>query len=127
MGLGVEIRDFFRELFGSRLVERLEIDLLHLRQDFESRLHDKENAIAGLRSEKAVLEAKIMLYEQSIMPTASRLGADIVAHQKPKKPNFGVNFKQPPPTKTRWQQVQEDHNKQLAEDAQREQEAAQSA
>lgn len=117
MGLGLEIRQFFRDLFGSRLVERLEEDLLRVRQDFEERLQDKELVITTLRSEKTEMQAKILLYERSIMPTASKLGAEIVAHQKPKAPNWGVDFKQPPPMKTRWQQVQEDHEKNLREEA----------
>lgn len=113
MGLGADIRQFFRELFGSRLVERLEEDLLRVRQDFEERLQDKELIITTLRAEKAEMQGKIILYERSIMPTASRAGADIVAQQKPRTPNFGLDFKQPPPVKTRWQAVQEEHEESL--------------
>lgn len=120
MGLGGEIRDFFRQLFGSRLVERLEEDLLRLRNDMDERLKDKEDIITNLRAEKAEMQGKIILYERSIMPTASRAGADIVAHQKPTKPNWSADFKQPPPVKSRWQLVQEEHDKRLAEEAEEE-------
>lgn len=119
MGFGGEIRNFLRELFGSRLVERLEEDLLRLRSDYEFRLKDKDEIIATLRTEKAEMQGKIITYERSIMPLSSRAGADIVASQKPKQPNFGgVDFKTLPPVKTRWQQVVDEHNKQLAEEAQ---------
>lgn len=120
MGLGADIRQFLRDLFGSRLVERLEEDLLRVRQDFEERLQDKELLITTLRTEKAEMHAKIILYERSIMPTASRAGAEIIATQKPKTPSFALDFKQPPPVLTRWQQVQADHNKNLALEAEEE-------
>lgn len=120
MGLGLEIRQFFRDLFGSRLVERLEEDLLRVRQDFEDRLQDKELVITTLRTEKAEMQAKIVLYERSIMPTASRAGAEIVAHQKPTKPNWSLDFKQPPPVKTRWQVVQDNHEEELRKAAEEE-------
>lgn len=108
------IRKFFRELFGSRLVERLEEDLLRLRNDMDQRLLDKDEIITNLRAEKTEMQGKIILYERSIMPTSSRAGADIVARQKPKQPNWSADFKQPPPVKTRWQLVQEEHDKRLA-------------
>jgi|SRR5271154_4080756 len=108
---GFTIRQFFRELFGSRLTERLEEDLLRLRSDMEQRIQDKDNLIADLRGDRAVLLAKIATYEMTIMPHASRMGSEIVAYQKPTKPNFApVDIPQP---KTRWEMVQEEHNKKI--------------
>lgn len=110
--LGKRIRQFFRDLLGSRVSEHLEVELLRLRQDFEARLNDKDVMIASLREEKALLMSKVTTYEMTIMPYSSRAGAEVVAYQKPLKPNF--NFTELPPVKSRWQQVQEEHEKELA-------------
>jgi len=110
--LGKRIRQFFRDLFGSRVSEHLELELLRLRQDYEARLQDKDVMIASLREEKALLMSKITVYEMTIMPHASRTGAEVVAYQKPTKPNF--SFVDLPAPKSRWQQVQEDHEKEMA-------------
>ena len=117
--MGSKIRQFLRDLFGSRLVERLEEDLLRTRSDFESRLLDKDQIIADLRSERAVLLGKINVYEMTLMPRASRAGADLVAAVNPKKPNFGIDFSSPP-TMTRWQKVVAEHEAQLAKEAEEE-------
>jgi hypothetical protein len=114
--LGACIRRFFREFLGSRLVERLELDLAHLRNDFDQRLHDKDLIIASLREEKAQLNAKIIVYENTVMAHSSKLGAEVVAYQKPApaKPNF--SFVDMPPTKSRWQQVQDEHDARIAKE-----------
>jgi hypothetical protein len=112
--LGKRIRQFFRDLFGSRVTEHLEVALVQLRQDFERRLQDKDVMVSSLREEKAMLMSKITLYELTIMPHASRTGAEVVAYQKPKKPNF--SFVDVPPEKSRWERVQDEHNKQMAEE-----------
>jgi uncharacterized protein YeeX (DUF496 family) len=123
---GARIRQFFRELFGSRLVERLEEDLMRLRQDFEDRTQEHKIIVASLREEKQMLLSKIATYEAVIMPHTSRVGAEVVAYQAPKKPAF--NFVDMPREKTRWEQVQEDHEKQLAlESAEEEKKKAASA
>lgn len=106
---GKVIRRFFRELFGSRIVEHLETEMIQLRQDFEQRVQDKDRELATLKEEKALLMSKITVYEMTIMPHSSRSGAEIVAYQKPKKPNF--NFIESIPTKSRWQQFQDDYYK----------------
>ena len=106
---GALIRQFFRELFGSRLVERLEEDLMRLRQDFEDRTQEHKIIVASLREEKQMLLSKIATYEAVIMPHTSRVGAEAVAYQAPKKPAF--NFVDMPREKTRWEQYQDEYYK----------------
>lgn len=122
--MGKRIREFLRDLFGSRLVEQLELDLLRLRQDFESRLQDKDLMIASLREEKALLNSKVALYEMTIMPRSSRVGAEVVAYQKPAKPNFAKPFMEQP-MKSRWELYQEEYYKEqeAAEKAEKEEAA----
>jgi hypothetical protein len=113
--MGSTLRQFLRDLFGSRYTAKLEVDLLRLRQDFEQRLLDKDLIIADLRTEKAALQGKINVYEMTIMPHASRAGADVVASLAPKKkPNFS-DFSSVVP-KSRWQIVQEEHEAQIAKE-----------
>lgn len=137
MSVGKQIRSFFRELFGSRVVEtlnaqiesmknetalrlaekdvlsaRLEEDLLRLRGDFDARLKDRDDIIVDLRANIAALQGKVFLYETTIMPHSSRMGAEIVAGGKPRKPSFTADFT-PPNVKTRWQAVQEEHEAQM--------------
>ena len=116
--IGKRIRQFFRELFGSRVVEHLETELVQLRQDFEKRLQDKDQSIASLREEKALLMSKIAMYEMTIMPHSSRIGAEVVTYNKPKKPSFA--FVDTGHTKSRWEQYQEDYYKEEAEREKRE-------
>lgn len=109
---GSEIRKFFRDLFGSRLVERLEEDLLHVRADFEARIKDKDETIATLREDVQQLKSKVAIYELAIMPSASVQGAAVVAYQgqrpTPTKPNFAGKemFLEGPP-KSKWQMYKE--------------------
>lgn len=117
---GKEIREFFRDVFGSRLVAQLSEDLLRLRSDFEQRLQDKDVAIAQLREEKGMLMAKITTYETVIMPRTSRAGAEVIAYQKPSKPSF--EFLDIGRTKTRWEAEQERHNAQMAKELKEEEE-----
>lgn len=111
---GARIRQFFQELFGSRLTAHLEEEIIRLRGDQDKALHDRDVLIATLREEKAYLSSKIAQYETVIMPYASRAGAEVVAYQKPKKPAF--SFVDVPAPKSRWQQVQDDWENQLAEE-----------
>jgi hypothetical protein len=111
-----KIRLFLRGLFGSRLVERLEEDLLRLRSDMEQRLQDKDVIIATLRAEKAELSGKIVVYENTLLPRSSRAGADLVNSVKPRKPNFGLDFSVPT-TLTKWEQVQKEHEEKMAAEA----------
>jgi len=108
---GARIRQFLRELFGSRLTERLELDLLNLRNDMERQLHDRDVLVATLREEKQQLMSKVAKYELAIMPHSSRMGAEVAAYVKPVKPTF--SFNDIGPTKSKWEQVQADHEAQM--------------
>lgn len=116
--LAKRFRQFFRDLLGSRITEHLEVELLRLRSDFEQRLQEKDNLIASLREEKSLLTSKITMYELTVMPHASRMGAEVVAYQKPTKPAF--SFVDVPAPKSRWQQVQDNWEEQLSKDAEEE-------
>jgi len=110
---GARIRQFFKELFGSRYVEHLENEIAILRQDHDRTLQDRDHLIAALREEKAMLNSKIVIYENTVMSHSSRMGAEVIAYQKPKPPSPKFNFTSIPPTKSRWQVVQEEHEEQL--------------
>src|ERR1035437_2395627 len=112
--LALRIRLFFRDLLGSRMTAHLSVELLRLRSDFEQRLQDKEQTVASLREEKALLMSKVTMYELTIMPHASRVGAEVVAYQKPTKPSF--SFIDIPAPKSRWQMVQDEHDAQMAKE-----------
>lgn len=98
---------------AQKFVLHLEEEILRLRQDHEKELHHREVLIAALREEKAALNSKIAMYELAIMPRASRAGAEVVAYQKPKTPSPNFNFASIPPTKSRWQVVQEEHDENM--------------
>ena len=110
MELGKIIREFFRGLLGSRLAEHMEVELLRLRQDFDSRAQEYKNTIAELRAEKSVLNAKIQLYEMNVH---ARVGID-PTRTRPEKPNF-ANFTSPP-VMTSWQKTVMEHEAQLAKE-----------
>ena len=108
---GARIRQFLRELFGSRLIAQLELDLLRLRTDMDQRLQDKDRTIATLREDIQRQQSKIAVYEATIMPHSSRMGAEVAAYVKPVKPTF--SFNDIGPTKSKWEQVQADHEAQM--------------
>lgn len=103
--LANNIREFFQVLFGSRYIQRLELDVLQLRNDFDQRLHDKDVTIADLREQKAQLNAEVVMY---------RLRAGVpVVNAKPKVPSFATGPFDTP-VKTRWQMEVEEHDKENA-------------
>ncbi len=116
------LRLAIRELLGSRLVERLELDLIHLRQDFEQRLQDQAVTIASLKEEKQLLMSKLTMMEMVVMPRSSREGAELIKYQKPTKPNF--SFAEVPAPKSKWEAFQEQYYK---EEAEKDKEAATAA
>lgn len=125
---GAAIRLFFRELFGSRLLATLEVDLLRLRQDYDERLQDKERIISTLREEKAFLTGKIAIYESTLMPLSSRAGAEVVKAARPVKPTFpDFDFNSIPPITTRWNAVQAEHEKEIEAEIAKERETQQVA
>ena len=104
MSIAERIRGFWDDLFYSKLVDRLERDLLLLREDIQKVRQDKDATIAELRAEKSLLQAKVGMYELNIN---RRVGIDPTA-KKAEKPSF-ANFISPP-VKTSWQVEQEEHN-----------------
>jgi hypothetical protein len=113
-----DFRQFFIDLFGSRLNARLEIDLLQLRVDYDTRLRDKDLTIETLHSEIGVLQAKIVVYENTILPHVSRLGAEVINYQKPKtptKPSWAMEGMNMPPMESSWQTEVRMHEERLAE------------
>jgi hypothetical protein len=107
MSVASSIRGFFDDLFYSKLVSRLEEDLLRVRQDFESRIQDYKEIIADLRAEKAMLTGKISMYELNIN---RRVGIDPTA-KRPEKPSF-ASFTSPP-METSWQAEVRAHDEQI--------------
>jgi hypothetical protein len=122
---GLSIRKFFRDLLGSRLIERLEIDLATQRIDFESRLNDKEYFIAILREENQQLKSKVALYELTIMPRASVQGAEVIGYQKPTKPSFSKEMFNSPPPISSWQKIQMEHDAKMLAEIEEEKQKAQ--
>lgn len=113
-----DVRKFFTDLFGSRVVAYLEMENLRIRDDFERRLQDKDTVIAELRAERILLQVKITTYENTIMPLASRAGAQIVASTQPKptKPTFSSEEWLSTLPKSRWEITQEEHSKRVEEE-----------
>lgn len=109
------LRTWWDDLFYSSLVDRLETDLLNARSDAQQLRQDKDGVIADLRAEKAMLQAKVLLYEQNIN---ARVGID-PTRKRADKPSF-ASFTSPP-VKTSWQVEIEEHEarieKELAEEA----------
>jgi hypothetical protein len=117
MNIGAWIRDTWDELFYSSLVQRLEQDLMLLRTDMQQLRQDKDGVIADLRAEKALLTAKIGMYELNIN---RRVGIDPTA-KRSEKPSF-ASFKSPQ-VKTSWQAEQEAHEAQIEKELAEEREA----
>ena len=116
--MGSKIRQFFRDLLGSRVTASLELQLLQLRQDFESRLQDKDQIIAELRTERSIMQGRMLVYENTIMPLASRAGAQVVAATTPKalKPNFSTADFMAQMPKSKWEVFQEEYYKKQEEE-----------
>ena len=117
MSIASAIRGFWDDLFYSALVDRLEKDLLFLREDMQRLRQDSAATIAELRSEKAFLQTKVSVYELSIN---RRVGID-PAVTSAKKPSF-AQFNAPP-AKSRWQIEQEEHDAQNAKELEEEEAA----
>jgi len=112
-----KLRMCWDDLFYPPLVERLEEDLLRVRQDFEARIQEYQSIVAELRAEKALLFAKVAMYELAIN---RRVGIDPAA-KTPEKPNF-ANFNSPP-AMSRWQMEVQAHDAQNAKEIAEEEEA----
>ena len=112
------IRDLWDDLFYSSLVQRLEQDLMLCRADAQQLRQDKDAVIGDLRSEKALLQAKVGMYELNIN---RRVGIDPAA-KNPKKPSF-ANFNSPPALSP-WQREVMEHDAQNAKELEEEAAAA---
>jgi hypothetical protein len=121
MSIAVKVREFWDELFYSALVDRLEIDLLTARSDIQQLRQDKDQVIAELRSEKALLNAKIGMYELNIN---QRVGID-PTRKRLEKPNF-ASFTSPPVMST-WQKEVAEHDAQIEKELAEERAAATAA
>lgn len=118
LSFAAKIRNFWDDLFYSELVQRLEHDLNLLRADMQQLRQDKDAVIGDLRSEKALLQAKVEMYELNIN---RRVGIDPTA-KKPEKPSF-ASF-QSPKVKTSWQAEVEEHDARVALELEAEEAAA---
>ena len=106
---GARIRQFFQELFGSRLTAHLEEEIMCLRQDHDRALLDRDTLISALREEKQLLQSKITAYEFAVLPRTSRAGAEVIAYQKPVSPKPDFKTVDLPPTRSRWQSFQDNY------------------
>lgn len=84
--LAITIRQFLRDLFGSRLAARIDEELLRIRADYESRLRERDEIIAEQRSRIAHQQAKLDQWEMVIIPLTSP-AANLLSPRR-----------QPPPT-----------------------------
>lgn len=80
--LGLRIREFFRDLLGSRLLARCEEELLRVRADAETRMLEKDRYAAELREEIAQLRSKCAQYELVLIPMVSPAG-NLLAPKRP--------------------------------------------
>jgi hypothetical protein len=110
MGLAEWLRKFWDDLFYSKLVKRLELDLLMAKQDIQQLRQDKDAVIADLRAEKSALSVKVSMYELNIN---RRVGID-PARKEPIKPSF-ADF-QSPPVMSSWQQEVAENEAQIAKE-----------
>ena len=110
MSVAAKLRGFWDDLFYSALVDRLETDLLLLQSGFQQLRQDKDAVIADLRAERALLQAKVGMYELNIN---QRAGID-PTRKRAEKPSF-ASFTSPK-VKTAWQAEQEEHDARIAKE-----------
>ena len=110
MSVAAKLRGFWDDLFYSALVDRLETDLLLLQSGFQQLRQDKDAVIADLRAERALLQAKVGMYELNIN---QRVGID-PTRKRAEKPSF-ASFTSPK-VKTAWQAEQEEHDTRIAKE-----------
>ena len=105
--VAVRIREFLRDLFGSRLTAHLEEELMRTRSDYETRLMERERTIADLRSDVAALTAKVDRYELVVIPLASPIGE--MMRGTPKRREATFKEKPEPPVLSTWEEIQRDY------------------
>jgi len=84
MTFALKVRTFFRELFGSRLVDTLELRIMEIQQESERRINDKDRVIDMLQADLANLRVKMETYEQIIIPVVSPVGNLFKAKPEPR-------------------------------------------
>lgn len=111
MSVAESIRVFFRELFGSRMLEHVLQENATISAAYEVRINDLKQHLVDLKIEKQILQAKVAQLEQVVLPYASRAGADLTRLATPNepRPQFSGTFSDTP--KTPWQIAQEEFNK----------------
>lgn len=94
-GVGAAIRNFFHELFGSRVADTLSAqleskrdDILVLREDFAARLQEKDMVISDLKSEVVRCHNKIENYELVLIPLSGKGTTNIFGSPAPNEPTF---------------------------------------
>lgn len=95
----LEIRQFFHDLFSSKLVDRLEEDLMRLRNDCDLRIRDKDDVITDLRQQLAQARLKLDTYEMVLLPLSSPAGS--LFKEKRPVPTF-----EPISEPSSWQSIQ---------------------
>jgi hypothetical protein len=105
--LAQSLREALRKLFGSRLAEVMQTEILRLQMENQQLRQDYQSTIAELRSEKAQLAAAVALYQVNIN---QRVGID-PTRKRPEKPSF-VNFNSPPAMSS-WQKEVAEHDAQI--------------
>ena len=110
--VGIRIRQFFRDLLGSRLTDHLETELLRIRNDYESRLLDKDRIISDLRSDLVALSGKIDRYELVLLPLTSPVG-DLF---RPKR-DVALKATTDKSAPSTWEEIQAEHYAQQAAEA----------
>ena|ERR1700734_415784 len=104
--VGLQIRAFLRNLFGSRLNAHLEEEIMRTRNDYETRLMERERTISDLREQLGQLSAKVDRYELVLLPLASPIGG-LFAPKKERPPLVPVEDY--PKT---WAEIQAEHDRQ---------------
>jgi hypothetical protein len=107
--LAEKIRQFVRDLFGSRLVATLELRVIEIQQEHERRVADKDDLISSLRSDLAAARAKLELWESVIIPLTSP--AANILYPKPKQTFEAITGPEP----GSWAWVQQEHYRKEAE------------
>ena len=118
---GKSIRQFLRDLLGSRLAEVMQTEILRLQMENQQLRQDKDQTIAELRSEKAQLTATVALYQMNIN---QRVGID-PTRKRSEKPSF-ANFESPRVV-TPWQAEVAAHDAQIEKELELERQAAEAA
>lgn len=109
--LGLRIRDFLHDLFGSRLAMSAENELYRLRDDYAERISEKDRLIADYRERIAALESKLDRYELVLLPIASPVG-NLFSPKKEREPFHPITD-----TKSSWEAYQENYYNEQAEEA----------